>query len=228
MKHVKPEFSLRKTARILGLDHRQLGRESERQGFPVERESGGRKFYNPDNVKAWRAINVKQKSGQNATPQKPLAPDDPQILTLRNKASTGAEIAKAAVSIAAASLADAAEQGQAGAMVLDGVRACLESLRREAKAQLAIEKERRDLLPKDEVFFAIGQMVARSIKLLDLVGATLATEIEVWLATPEFMATTPDKRRLFVWQWYDRMTREKRELEQRAIRALQTGQTEDE
>jgi len=216
-------YSLRKTARILGIDAGQLTKEAQRHDFPVTRVKGRRKFYDPEDVRRWRGINVRSRRPQDQTPQAPKPSTDPDVQALRNPESTGAQMARAAASLAAGRLADSAEAGTIGAVALNDLKLALDSLRKAEAAALAQDVKARNLYPADEIKMVIGQMVARSLMVIAKIGAGIAVEVEIWVSDPTFLALGSDERKRRVMSWYDTKTRELENQEAESVRQLVSG-----
>lgn len=205
---------LRKLAEAVGVDPGQLSREARKRGFPSHLV-GAEKKYNPDEVKEWRSHNIRKKEtgggedgvrgyygegeegGEGRGGRKragAMDADNPFILLMTSGDASAIEISRAAVQLASRQVAQSAVLGTLGIQDLDGLKKSLGELRQAETDYIALEKERRSLIAREEVLGIVGACCSRLVRALSLLENTIATEFSIWLADPAIREMKSDDR----------------------------------
>lgn len=128
--------------------------------------------------------------------------------TLRNTTDPLA-MARAGATLAARRVASAYERGDV-ARELDGLKKCLEELRRSEQGYLEIGKERGTLIARDVAIVVLGSLATRACAVLGLHEVRLAAEVERWLHNENFRALTSEERARKIRAWAQENTFELR------------------
>lgn len=218
----------------LGIDPGQLSREAGRTGFPAD-VVGGRRLMDPDEVRAWRAANIKPsaRAGVAAGLQVPaiaVAPavmvvpipvDDARVKLLLDGDASPVEISKATLALAARQIGLKIQRGELiGAQDLDGLKKSMEELRKGDQEYLELAVRRGQLLERSVAIAVVGACCQRLRAACAQIENTIALQVEEWLGSAELRELAVDARRRVVRETAAAKLREVLRLEADQVDAL--------
>lgn len=231
----EPELvSLRECAKRIGVDKGQLAKESKAEGFPFH-ATGRRKLVKPGEVTAWRALNIRQKQGRDATamPAATVAREtvddsDPLLIAMRSGNATEVEMLQVAARMCGREIAHAYQHGSVATTKFDALKKTLEELRKAKVAEIDFAKSTGQLIERSTVIEILGACVARLIRAFGIFENSVATEFGMWLADPSMREMSPDQRARVVRTFAQKTAAEVRRLEAEGVEKLIDRQTKGE
>ncbi len=224
-------------ATALGIDPGQLHRESKKPGFPCDTVAG-HKCFDADEVRTWRAANVKQRSKQApmqppanhpaatqpAAPQSqkisrvPLArPDDPFIITLRSGTATPVDGCNASLQLLFRQIAVEAESGAIMPQTQDALKKTMGELRSSMAEYLEQSEREGKLLQREIAKAVIGANNGRLVQACNTLQNAFPMQVEMLLGDPLFLALDIESRKRHVREWCGNYLRRVRNLEAESI-----------
>lgn len=232
-------LTLTELAAALGLDKGQISREAKRPGFPVQVIDGERRF-DLNQVKAYRAQNVRQRKSPPAPPAAaigidgpstrpsqgadfpaPMAGDDARLFgRMMSGEATALEISDIAMRMAGQRVAKSFAAGTLGTTELDGLKKTLQEFRQAQAAYIELEKCKRGLIPRDQVCAIVGECVSRLVRAMNVFENSIVTEFAIWLVDPGLRECPADERARKVRDFVSRTTADVRRMEADGVEKL--------
>lgn len=145
-------------------------------------------------------------------------PEDRKVLS---EARDPLDVARAAMRLASRRLADAGPKESSRA--LEDVKRSVEELRRTEEGYVKLALQRGELVERSVAKAVIGAFGRRFVLALERLESRVASQVELWIADPAFVAATVDERGNVVYAWVKRQTSQARlaETEEGAREAIE-------
>jgi len=117
--------------------------------------------------------------------------------------------------------------GELKATTVSALTKCLGELRQAKKYELAMKKERGEVIPKTIAIQVIGFIVRRLNNLIDSVAINLSETLEDWLNSDEFFKLDSSQRRDLVRNWLLDKFRSVRTIEADQVESIIDGLAND-